>query len=100
MATIGLKYSNVCLGLDSEQTKLHQLFTASCQQAPAGSRIFNPGISGTGFCKIPGSWDLSSRDYPEILSRDFTKKVWDPSRFPSQLIDLVYFIHFGGLICL
>ena len=23
-------------------------------QAPAGSRIFNPGISGTGFCKIPG----------------------------------------------
>ena len=33
-----------------------------CQQAPAGSRIFNPGISGTGFCKIPGSRDFSGRD--------------------------------------
>jgi len=31
-------------------------------QAPAGSRIFNPGISGTGFCKIPGSRDFSGRD--------------------------------------
>ena len=31
-------------------------------QAPAGSRIFNPGISGMGFCKIPGSRDFSGRD--------------------------------------
>ena len=31
-------------------------------QAPAGSRIFNPGISRTGFCKIPGSRDFSGRD--------------------------------------
>ena len=31
-------------------------------QAPAGLRIFNPGISGTGFCKIPGSRDFLGRD--------------------------------------
>ena len=35
---------------------------SSQHQAPAGSRIFNPGISGTGFCKIPGSRDYSGRD--------------------------------------
>ena len=32
LATIGLKFSNVCLGLDNEQTKLHQSFTASSQR--------------------------------------------------------------------
>ena len=37
---------------------------------------------------------------PEILSQDFTKKVRDLSEFPSQLMNLVNFIHFGGLICL
>ena len=37
--------------------------TFTCHhQAPAGSRIFNPGISGTGFGKIPGSRDFPGRD--------------------------------------
>ena len=36
----------------------------------------------------------------KFLSQDFTKKVKDPSGFPSQLKNLVNFIRFGGLICL
>ena len=56
-------------------------------QAPAGSRIFNPGIYRTGFCKIPGSRDFLGRVLPEILSRDFTKKVRDLSGFASQRIN-------------
>ena len=41
---------------------LYQLVLLYYERAPAGSRIFNPGISGTGFCKIPGSRDFSGRD--------------------------------------
>ena len=34
---------------------IFQAFVQKCDnQSPAGSRTFNPGISGKGFCKIPG----------------------------------------------
>ena len=42
----------------------------------AGSGIFNPGISRTGFCKIPGSRDFWDGISLKVLSRDFTEKVW------------------------
>ena len=45
------------------------------EQAPAGSRIYNPGISGTGFCKIPGSRDFSGWDFPIFLIPGFRKKI-------------------------
>ena len=59
-----------------------------------------PGFPGWNFAKSwdPGIfWDGINLKF---LSRDFTKKVWDLSGFPYQLINLVNFIHFGGLICL
>ena len=34
--------------------KTNLLRWSDADQAPAGSRIFNPRISGMGFCKIPG----------------------------------------------
>ena len=43
-------------------------------QAQAGSKIFNPGISGTGFCIIPGSRDFLGRDWPEIFIPGFHQK--------------------------
>ena len=45
---------------------------------------------------LPGIfWDRISLNF---LSWDFTKKVWDLSGLPYQLINLVNFIHFGGQI--
>ena len=44
------------------------------QQAPAGSRIFNPRISGKRLCKISGSRSFSRRDWPQIFIPVFYQK--------------------------
>ena len=54
-----------------QSKKVCQQSCLSAHQAPAGSRIFNPGISGTGFCKIPGFFGmgLAWNFYPGILPK-------------------------------
>ena len=51
-----------CFFLGEGAKLLVPSYQETIEQAPAGSRIFNPGISLTGFCKIPGSRDFSGRD--------------------------------------
>ena len=58
-----------------------------------------PGFPGRDFAKSRDPGIFRDRISLKFLSRDFTKKVWDLSRLPSQLINLVNFIHFGRLIC-
>ena len=45
-------------------------------QAPTGSRISNPRISGTGFCKILGSRDISGQDQPKTFIPGSCQKTW------------------------
>ena len=67
-------------------------------QAPAGSRIFNPGFPGRDFAESrdPGIFrdGISLKYYPGILPKKYRISQ------DFLLINLVNFIHFRGLICL
>ena len=59
-----------------------------------------PGFPRQDFAKSQDPrvfWDGISLKF---LAQDSTKKVCDLSGLPSQLMNLVNFIHFGQLICL
>ena len=59
-----------------------------------------PGFPGRDFAKSRDPGIFRDGISLKFLSQDYTKKVLNLWGFHYQLINLVNFIHFGGLICL
>ena len=59
-----------------------------------------PGFPGRDFAKSRDPGIFRDGISLKFLSQDYTKKVWNLWGFHYQLINLVNFIHFGGLVCL